>query len=187
MVVVALTLGVALLRPAPAQDDERPLTGPAGPYRGRVVDSTTDQALPDTAVLLYWQKLDERDIPRTFAFRETLTGAQGEFLVDAAAIEGALPPRALVPRILAYKPGYTAFPRQMRHPPGAASDPFTAGGGVIRLGPATTQDDRIEAFNLFFAGLQAASISNMDLPATNRLLLDELRWFGVRPPGDPKK
>lgn len=94
-----------------AQLIERYMKGYQGPYQARVVDEETKAPLPGTAILVIWEydKLEFLHSRVTFHdARETLTDANGEFILDVPEIEKHLPSRTLKPRFVIFKPGYTS-------------------------------------------------------------------------------
>lgn len=143
--IAVLVVGVGILvGDAAAQE---PLRGAQGPYRGRVVEDGTGQPVAGAGVFILWSAADE---PRAFEYREAQTDAQGQFTIDATAVEQALPPRALQPQMWVYKPGYQLSPDYNVQPRGAPATVLTRPGAVIQLIGARTDTERIEAFNDFF-------------------------------------
>jgi hypothetical protein len=166
-------------------DEDVPLRVATTPYRGTVVDEKTGQPLASVAVIILWQRLDDQiqGLRRLAAAREAFTNEQGAFTHDVAALERRLPPRTLAPRIVMFRPGYAPLPDALRlFPPGVPAGRFTGPGAEVRLAPATTRDDRTEAFNTFIGMLSAAQLfPPTELPETSELIRYELQSLGVKP------
>lgn len=177
-------LAATALSARAAHDEDEPLLrGPEGPYRGTVVDAKTDRPIPDAAVVIIWQKPDDRFEGRRLraAVHETLTDGTGRFVLDVAQIEARLLPRAFPPRILIYRPGYTALPPETHHPAGVPARPFTGAGVTVRLTPLTDPEDRAEAFNAIFG----SDLMPSSAPLVWELLKFELENFGYKGPPEP--
>jgi hypothetical protein len=164
--------------PAVAHDDDVPLRPSAGLYRGTVVDDLTGRPLPAVAVIILWQRLDEqiKGLRRLSGAHETFTDEHGEFVHDVGRIEARLRPGTFAPRIVIFRPGYAPLPSQRQlFPPGAAAEPFTQAGAVVRLTPVGDYEERVEAFNTFVAMLNAAHLfPATGLPETGQLIQAEL-------------
>lgn len=153
-IVLSAVLGLAALAWTPvAHGGGAYLTGPQGPYSGRVVDAATGRPIPGAGVFMFWEH-EDTGFPGVFmelAQREILTNEHGEFLVDAGAIETNLPPRSLQPEILIFKPGYRHYPRPEPHRTGAPARLFAKPGVVVRLQPVKSEEERFEAASELFA------------------------------------
>src|SRR5260370_37743673 len=117
-----------LVSTAAAQDEDTLLTAPAGPYRGRVVDAQTGRPIPDAVVVILWQRLDDQidGVRRLVTAQETFTDSKGEFVHEVRLVEAKLPPRTLAPRLMVFRPGYTAIPDPPQgHPPGVSAPRFS--------------------------------------------------------------
>ena len=171
---------------AAAEDEEVTLRAPAGPYRGRVVDETTGQPVPDALVVIQWQRFDDeiRGLRRLVAARETFTDSNGEFVHDVGGLESKLPPRTLTPRLIVFRPGFTSVPsRPEVSPPGVPAGRFAGPGDVATVNPVSDYEDRAEAFNTFIAMLSNAQLfPPTGLPDTEELIRSELQSLGVRAP-----
>lgn len=172
-------------RVAAAQEEDVLLRSPAGPYRGRVLDAQTGQPIPDAAVVILWQQIEDQTTGtrRLAAAQETFTDSQGEFIHDVRTLEGKLPTRTLAPRLLMFKPGYSPVPdRPQVRPPGVAAAPFAGAGATAAMTAVSDPDDRSEAFNTFIGMLSAAHLfPGTLLPDTAELIRFELQTLGVRP------
>ena len=189
--VVAFALIVLALPAQVRAQDEDLLKGPAGPYRGRVLDAATGRPIPDAVVVILWQRLDDEvaGLRRLVTALETFTNSDGEFVHDVRAVEAKLPPRTLAPRLLMFRPGYTPVPdRPQVRPPGVAAGWFAAAAATATMTGVSDLDDRSEAFNTFVAMLSAAQLfPATQLPDTAELLRFELQTLGARPLPDPSR
>lgn len=190
---VGLLLLTALVAAPPqisGQEAEPFLHGPLGPYRGRVVELLTERPLQGALVIIAWEFDPHNDGGRTiFAFREILTDAAGQFVVEASAIETTPPPRTYPPRVLVYTPGYVTFPRERGRRFGRPAARFAGAGDVVALKPVRDAEERIEALNTFIASLERLPGRPPDAPSTEstRLMLEELAHFGIHPVPDPAR
>lgn len=144
---------------AEAQQPEPYLTGPQGPYRGRVVDAETGKPLPGALALVVWEIEDVQITGQrsVIAVREVLTDASGQFVVEAAAIETRPPLLALPPRLFISAHGYMPFPEELRHPLGTPAARFRDEGSSVGLRPSRTEEERIMSFNILWKATQWAS------------------------------
>jgi hypothetical protein len=167
VVLIALALGLGLPLSARGQEADPPLTSPATPYRGRVVELLTGRPLADAWILFAWQRLtpDGSGAWVTYAIREALTDATGGFVVEAADIEAAPPAGARAPRMFVYRPGYTPVPPEHGARFGIPAAWLRDRGGALALKPVRDLEERSEAFNLF----QAAPTRLLEDPAGIRL------------------
>lgn len=186
MAVAVVLIGALGHASAQAADEDTPFRAPAGPYRGRVVDAQTGQPISDAVVVILWQRLDDQieGVRRLVTAQETFTDAAGGFVHDVRAIEAKLPPRALAPRIMIFRPGYTPVPdRPQVHPPGVPAARFTGAGAVATMTEVSDYEDRSEAFNAFIAMLSSAHLFPAnELPDTAELIRFELQNLGVHTP-----
>jgi len=142
--VVAGGLGPPLAAPSP-------LRSPQGVYRGRVLEAGSGRPIAGAGIFMVWSASDESGATTPFAYREAQTDPDGEFSIDAAALEQSRPPRALPPQVWVYKPGYELYPDRDVRPAGAPATPLTQPGGVVQLIGARTNAQRVEALNDFVA------------------------------------
>jgi hypothetical protein len=187
---LAVVLGLLGLGPIAShgQDPEPHLTGPQGPYRGRVVELLTEAPLPGALVVMAWEFDPASDGGRSLlALREARTDAAGEFSIDAAAIEAALPPRAFGPRFLVYKPGYVTYPREPGRRIGAPAARLTGRGSTVPLKPVRDAEERAEAFNaLVSAVTRWVGATGADLlPEYRQVFREELERFMREAPTPP--
>jgi hypothetical protein len=182
LVTLALLIGgVGLL----SADEDLPLRIATAPYRGTVIDEKTGQPVASVAVIILWQRLDERiqGLRRLVATREVFTNEKGEFTHEVTALERQLPPRTFAPRIVMFRPGYAPLPDTPQlFPPGVPAGRFASPGAEVRLTPVIAYDERTEAFNTFIGMLSAAQLfPPTELPETSELIRDELQTLGVKP------
>lgn len=180
VLLVGFLLAPGAVTVAQAQQPEPYLTGPQGPYRGRVLDAETGKPLPGALVVAIWQAEDAqfKEVRRFVAAREVLTNAAGEFLLDASAVETNLPPRALPPRLFIYTPGYVAFPNDWKG--GALAASFTRAGSVVRLRKVTTPIEDSENFSALYADNMERILlreESVQLPEFSRIWAEEARRF----------
>jgi len=102
-----------LLQPlaAAAQGDDY-LDGYHGPYRGRVVDAETKEPLAGAVVVARWLRVKTEPLRAStvhYAVRETLTEANGEFVLHAEDIETSAPEKTKHPHFEVFFPGYGSF------------------------------------------------------------------------------
>ena len=190
MAALALVV-LSVVGAARAQEEDAPLKVPGGPYRGRVLDAQTGKPIPDAAVVILWQRLDDEiaGVRRLVTAQETFTNSNGEFVHDVREVEAKLPPRTLSPRVLIFRPGYTPVPdRPQVRPPGVAAMRFVSHEATATMTAVSDFDDRSEAFNTFVAMLNAAQLfPATQLPDTAELLRFELQTLGARPLPEPSR
>jgi hypothetical protein len=124
--LLALSLLLSLPGVAASQDSGFPtddyLEGYLGPYRGRVIDTETREPIVGAVVVATWDRyriIPMRRIREFHAARETLTDANGEFVLDARDVEENAPRRAKQPTFIIFKPGYGPFPSHHVAPKGS--------------------------------------------------------------------
>ncbi len=117
-----------------------------GPYRGRVVDAETKQPLEGAVILALWDQ--DKVSPLSFssvryAVRETVTDADGRFVVDAKAVEEHAPRRTLHPYFAAFLPGYAAYGTSGFPERTFRQGEFTGEGATIGLGRLKSAQERL--------------------------------------------
>ena len=110
------TVGWSGERPGDAEDEY--LRG-RGPYRGRVIDAKTRQPIPGAVIVAVWSYDVPAEVHMTSAVYdalEVLTDAQGNFAVEAPAIERQAPRGTRFPQFTIFKPGYLYFGGELAAP-----------------------------------------------------------------------
>lgn len=174
--IVAGGLGPPLAAPSP-------LRGPQGVYRGRVLEAGSGRPIAGAGIFMVWSASDESGATTPFAYREAQTDPDGEFSIDATAIEQSRPPRALPPQFWVYKPGYELHPDRDVRPAGAPATPLTQPGGVVQLIGARTDAQRVEALNDFVAVINRYAPTGG--PVLLALIESEFRQLEQANPGKP--
>jgi hypothetical protein len=72
-------------------------------------------------------------VAENYAVRETVTGADGRFVLDAKDVEEGAPSRTYHPEFLIFIPEYGAFPRNHVAPTGYIGGIFERPGAVVEL------------------------------------------------------
>ena len=122
-----------------SQDTElrdRYLDRPRGPYRGQVIDAETRAPLANVVVVALWRRnrvYPLHTVSERYAVRETLTDAEGHFVLDGKDVEERAPSRTYHPEFLIFKPEYGAFPRNHVAPTGYVGGIFERPGAVVEL------------------------------------------------------
>jgi len=125
---------------------ERYVNGHRGPYRGRVLDAGTGKPLAGVVVVAVWRR--DRIMPlhsrsEHYAARETLTNADGEFVIDADDVERNAPKRTWHPFITIFLPGYGRY----RSPAGTSTTVtqkfFEGPGTTVELPRLNTREERL--------------------------------------------
>jgi hypothetical protein len=148
----------------PSIGDDMLLRGYHGPYVGRVVDAQTRRPLEAAVVVAMWERttftfpLQGHPNVVLYAVRETLTDADGRFVIDAKDVERHAPGRTYRPVFQVYYPGYFALAhldfktRGGFGTPGGFSDPVNR-EVEVGLPRATTREDRLRAVDDVYARL----------------------------------
>lgn len=144
---MAVWLLVAWVSAPGAQVWERYLNGGHGPYRGRVVDAETGAPLAGAVVVATWLREEVRlGLHLTtvrHAVRETVTDANGEFVLSAEDIEKNAPPKTRRPYFVIFSPGYGASPSPAFAARGFIRGAFEGAGATIGLPPLKTREERL--------------------------------------------
>jgi hypothetical protein len=162
---------------------EQYLSGPRGPYRGRVMDAETGKPLASVVVVVVWRR--DRIMPfhsrsEHYAAREALTNADGEFVIDADDVERNAPKRTLRPFFTIFLPGY-GRPRAPAGTHTTVTQRYYEGPGTtVELPKLKTREERRE----YVGRLDPFALS--DSPFTEistfiRLLNQESVAVGLQP------
>jgi hypothetical protein len=162
---------------------EQYLSGPRGPYRGRVLDAETGKPLAGVVVVAVWRR--DRIMPlhsrsEHYAAREALTNADGEFVIDAEDVERSAPNRMRHPFFTIFFPGY-GRPRTPAGTPPTLTRRFYEGpGNTVEMPRLKTREERRE-----YAGrLDPFVLSDTpfkEIPTYMRLLNQESVAVGLQP------
>jgi hypothetical protein len=147
-----------------------------------VVELLTERPLADALVLFAWPyRADAEQHPpyRTFALRETVTDASGNFTIDATDIEASAPGGVLAPRMLVWKTGYVSLPREYGALFGVPVAWLAQRAGVIALKPVNGFEERMMAFNVALMSIEErqSSMRAHDLLLYMRLAREEYEFF----------
>lgn len=185
LLVALLTAPPAAVAPAPAQEPPPGyyLERPRGPYRGRVIDAETRRPIAGAVVVARWT----REIIRLLqmptvghAVRETLTDADGAWVIGGRDVEEAAPPRLHPPHFVIFVPGYGAFPHAHTAPRGRMPDIFEGAGATVELPPLRTREDRVKLLlQIYPRGLSQDPFR--ELPELMRRLNEESMNLGLQP------
>lgn len=138
--LLGLVLSIVMTNACAAQPreegDEVYLHGTRGPYRGRVVDTTTKKPIAGAVVLAVWYY----DVPALVQMNtkyhdalEVLSDTQGFFAVESPQIEQSAPPRTTFPVFTIFKPGYVPFEGWFASPEAMAHRQARPLLGVVEL------------------------------------------------------
>lgn len=162
---------------------DRYLDGYRGPYTGRVIDAETKAPLAGAVFTARW--LRDRIYPlhiatEPYAVRETVTDADGRFLLDARDIEEGAPRRTRRPEFMIFLPGYGLFPRYHTAPQGFLGGIFEGAGATVELPSLKSrQDRRRQLMGIDPYGLSETPFK--DLPQLMQRVNDESLAIGVDP------
>jgi len=115
---------------------DRYLGRPRGPYRAEVVDAQTKAPLVGAVVVALWRR--DRVYPvhvvsEMYAVRETVTDADGRFVLDAKDVEEGAPRRTYHPEFIIFLPEYGSYPWYQVAPTGFTGGIFEGSGTVVEL------------------------------------------------------
>jgi hypothetical protein len=166
------------------------LEGYAGPYRGRVIDTETQQPIPGAVVVATWERYRILPFDRRTEFhaaRETLTDANGEFVLDPRDVEENAPYRTQQPTFVIFKPGYGAFPsRHVARTPYTGHRLFQDRGTTIELQRAS-REERLRGLIVMDSAPLPDKWSTL-LPLLANAVNEELRLLGMQPrSGEPRR
>jgi hypothetical protein len=190
--VLCLTLGIALAALGcstavdPSIGDDMLLRGYHGPYVGRVVDAQTRHPLEAAVVVAMWERttfafpLQGHPNVVLYAVRETLTDADGRFVIDAKDVERHAPSRTYRPVFQVYYPGYFALAhldfksRGGFGTPDGFSDPVNR-QVEVGLPGALTREDRLRAVDGVYARIAPYAM----VPLLLRYINQERKHLGL--------
>ena len=148
--VVVVWVILAMVGPPPASPQEiegwdRYLDRPRGPYRAQVVDAQTKTPLAGAVVVALWRR--DRVFPfhlvsENYAVRETITDANGRFVLDGKDVEEGAPRRTYHPEFLIFLPGYGSYPRHQVSPRGFTGGIFERPGTLVELPRLEGREER---------------------------------------------
>jgi len=159
---------------------EQYLSGPRGPYRGRVLDAETRKPLASVVVVVVWRR--DRVMPfhsksEHYAAREALTNADGEFVIDADDVERNAPKRTLRPFFTIFRPGY-GRPRATAGTHTTVTHRYYEGPGTtVELPKLKSKDER--RAHLRKIDLYGAPFA--EIPEFTRLINEERVMLGLEP------
>ena len=188
--ICTLLLGACVSAWAQSMEGWDPLLGPnrGRPYRGLILDSDTKAPLAGAVVVALWVR--ERVYPfqvntEPYAVRETVTGADGRFVMGVKDIEEGAPPRTRKPGFLVFLPGYGAFPHRFTSPKGFQAELFEGGGTTIEVPRLETREER--RTNLRRASpFRLSESPHKDLPRLMKAVNEERIALGLSPYPEPE-
>ena len=162
---------------------DRYLDRPRGPYRGRVIDAETKAPLAGAVVVALWWRnrvYPFHSVAEHYAVRETVTDAEGRFLLDAKDVEEGAPRRTYHPEFLIFQPGYGSYPKKYVSPRGFTGGIFERPDTVVELPRLADREDRRKHLWLF--GPHSYSDKPFrDLPELMRRINTERIAIGLEP------
>jgi hypothetical protein len=115
-----------------------------------------------------------------YAVRETVTDAEGRFLLDAKDVEEGAPRRTYHPEFLIFQPGYGSYPKEYVSPRGFTGGIFERPDTVVELPRLADREDRRKHLWLF--GPHSYSDRPFrDLPELMRRINTERIAIGLEP------
>ena len=159
------------------------------PYRGLIIDSDTKAPLAGAVVVAMWVR--ERVYPfqvntEHYAVRETVTDAEGRFVMEVRDIEESAPRRTRKPEFLVFLPGYGSFPNGYTAPEGFLAELFEGEGTTIELPRLTNRQQRLNVLS----GASPHNFSktpHQDLPLLMKTVNMERVVLGFTPYPPPEK
>jgi len=131
---------------------DRYLDRPRGPYRGQVIDAETKAPLEGAVVVALWRRnrvYPFHSVSENYAVRETVTDADGRFVLDTKDVEEGAPRRTYHPEFLIFQTGYGSFPRKYVSPRGYIGGLFERPGAIVELPRLRARDERRKHLWLF--------------------------------------
>lgn len=160
------------------------------PYRGLIIDSDTKAPLAGAVVVALWVR--ERVYPfqvntEHYAVRETVTDAEGRFLMEVRDIEEGAPRRTRKPGFLVFLPGHGTFPYRATSPKGFLAELFEGKGTTIEIPRLQSPEERLTNLRSFGPYDFSAS-PHKDLPLLMRAIDEERLAVGLKVyPAPPEK
>jgi hypothetical protein len=167
---------------------DRYLDRPRGPYRGQVVDAETKAPLAGAVVVALWRRdriSPVHSVSEHYAVRETVTDADGRFMLDARDIEEGAPRRVRRPAFLIFLPGYGKFPGFQAAPKGFTGGIFERADTVVELSRIVDREQRRKHLLLFGPG-DFSDQPFRDLPELIRRINEERVAIGLEPHVKPE-
>jgi hypothetical protein len=162
---------------------DRYLDRPRGPYRGQVIDAETKAPLVGAVVVALWWRnrvYPFHSVAEHYAVRETVTDAEGRFLLDAKDVEEGAPRRTYHPEFLIFQPGYGSYPKKYVSPRGFTGGIFERPDTVVELPRLADREDRRK--HLWQFGPHSYSDKPFrDLPELMRRINTERIAIGLEP------
>ena len=159
------------------------------PYRGLILDSETRAPLAGAVVVAMWVR--ERVYPfqvntEHYAVRETVTDAEGRFVMEVKDIEEGAPRRTRKPEFLVFLPGYGTYPHGYTAPKGFLAELFEGSGTTIELPPRTSRRERLDSLSSANPH-RFSQAPHQDLPRLMKAVDAERIALGLSPYPPPEK
>lgn len=159
------------------------------PYRGLILDSDTKAPLAGAVVVALWVR--ERVYPfqvntEHYAVRETVTDADGRFVLEVKDIEEGAPRRTRKPEFLVFLPGYATYPHGYTAPKGFLAELFEGSGTTIELPRLRVRRERLDSLSSADPH-RFSDTSHTDLPRLMQAVDTERVALGLRPYPPPEK
>ena len=155
------------------------------PYRGLIIDSDTKAPLAGAVVVAMWMR--ERVYPfqvntEHYAVRETVTDAEGRFVMEVKDIEERAPRRTRKPEFLVFLPGYGSFPHGFTAPKGFLAELFEGSGTTIELPRLSGRQQRLRVLS-GASPHRFSSDPEKDLPRLTKAVDEDRLALGLDPSG----
>ena len=153
------------------------------PYRGLILDSETKAPLAGAVVVAMWVR--ERVYPfqvntEHYAVRETVTDAEGRFVMEVKDIEEVAPRRTRKPEFLVFLPGYGTYPYGYTAPKGFLAELFEGSGTTIELPRLAGRRQRLDSLSTADPH-RFSDTPHKDLPRLMKAVDAERIALGLRP------